>query len=184
MTDLNLNDVVADVETTQAIPTEEKIKSLASMAREQLQLEQSIEDAEKALKDKKDQLQTLSEFKIPELFNELGLSEFKLSNGLKVKVSPFYSGKITDESAYDWLEENEHGDIIKGEFIVQYRRPDAPKLQAFQALAASMGLSVVEKMGVHAMTLKAFIRSQIESGQPLPRELFNVYTGFKTKIGK
>lgn len=182
---LKLEDVEADAKSAvDAIPEADKVKSLANLARQQVQIEEDIAQLEKNLVDMKDQLKKVSEYSIPELFNELGLAEFRLANGLKVRVNPYYTGKITDEKAYDWLEDHGHADLIKGEFVVYYRRSSAKDLDAFRALASTMGFTVADKLGVHPQTLKAFIRHQIESGADIDRELFNVYTGFKTKIGR
>lgn len=182
---LRLEDVEADSkQSLKDIPESEKIKSLAALAREQVKIEDDIAQLEKNLIDMKDQLKSVSEFKIPELFNELGLAEFKLANGFKVKVNPYYTAKITDEKAFDWLEDRGHADLIKGEFIVHYRRDNVADLAAFKALAAQMGFTVTDKLGVHPMTLKAFVKNQIETGNEMDRELFNVYAGFKTKIGR
>lgn len=182
---LRLEDVEADSrQQAEQIPESEKLKNLATMARQQVEVEDNIAQLEKNLLDMKDHLKSLSEFKIPELFNELGLAEFKLANGFKVKVNPYYQAKITDEKAFDWLEDRGHADIIKGEWTVHYQRSNVKDLAAFKALASQMGFHVSEKLGVHPMTLKAFVRNQIETGQEMDRELFNVYTGFKTKIGR
>ena len=184
MTELNLDSVVDDVEKAESIPDTDKISVLANLARQQLQVEQTIEDMERSLTLKKDELKGLSEYKIPELFQELGIGQFKLSNGLKVSVSPYYSGKAETNEAFDWLEENGHEDIIKGEYTIQYRRADRAKLFDFEQLANEMGFAVKDKLAVHPMTMKSFVREQLEAGVNLPRDLFNIFTGFKTKIGK
>lgn len=184
MSDLNLDDVSQDVDNAKAVPTTETLSSLATLARSQLEVEQSIEEIEELLKSKKELLRDLSEVKIPEVFAQLGISEFKLNNGLKVRVSPYYSGKADSDQAFDWLEENGHADIIKGEFTVMYRRSDKSKISSFNAMAAQLGFSVKDKLAVHPMTMKSFVKEQIEEGINIPRDIFNIYTGFKTKIGK
>lgn len=184
MTELNLNDVADDVEKSELIPAKDKIMSLANLARQQIQIEQTIEEMELALSKKKEELKAVSEFKIPELFSALGIDQFKLNNGLKVKVSPYYSGKAETNEAFDWLEDHGHDDIIKGEYTIMYRRNDKAKLSTFQTLANQMGFTVKDKLAVHHMTMSSFVKEQLEAGVNLPRDLFNVFTGFKTKIGK
>jgi hypothetical protein len=182
MSDLNFDDVAADAEEMKAIPQEQKLKNLSTYAYELVEIDQEIADLEDKLKARKEALREVSERKIPEIMNELAIDEFKLKNGLKVRVNPYYSAKITDPAAYDWLEEHDHGSIIKGEFILYHRRDEVERLEAFKKLAESMGFNFEVKVHVHPMTLKAFVKEQIESGVPIPRDLFNVYTGFKTKI--
>ena len=46
------------------------------------------------------------------------------------------------------------------------------------------GYNTEQKESVHSMTLKAFIREQVEKGGEIPRDLFNVYVGQRTTIGR
>lgn len=181
-----LAEVRRDAEQTQAIPKDELMESLAKKALRQVELENEVLDLETRLKARKADLAKVSEYEIPELMQQIGVSKFTLTNGLEVKTSPFYVGKISEEKAdlaFDWLEENKHDGIIKGEFVVMYRRPDKQRLGQFIDLARELGLEFKDKLSVHPMTLKAFVKEQIESGdEDFPRDLFGVYTGWKTKI--
>ena len=49
---------------------------------------------------------------------------------------------------------------------------------------AGQGLDPAQKKWVEPMTLKAFVREQVENGNDLPLETFNVYIGQKTRIIK
>lgn len=183
-----LDEVRRDAQDTAAIPRDEQLSILSSKANQQVELEDEIAQIEQELKDKKAALAKVSELEIPELMNQLGVSNFTLKNGLKVGVAPFYAAKIpeaTSEQAFDWLEENDHAGIIKGEFVVMYRRPDKQRIGQFLDLARELGFETKDKLAVHPMTLKAFVREQIETGvEDFPRDLFGVYTGWKTKISK
>lgn len=184
-----LKQVKADAEELrQAVPRDEQLGILAQKAAKQVQLEKEIEDLELTLKERKGELAKISELEIPELMGSLGVADFTLKDGYKVKVSAFYAGKITEEKAdqaFDWLEENGHDGIIKGEFVVMYRRPDKQRIGQFLDLARELGFETKDKLNVHPMTLKAFLKEQIEGGtEDFPRDLFGTYTGWKTKISK
>ena len=45
-----------------------------------------------------------------------------------------------------------------------------------------MKFGYVKKEKVEPMTLKAFVREQVESGKKLPFDLFGVYIANKTKL--
>ena len=45
-------------------------------------------------------------------------------------------------------------------------------------------MNTTQKEWVEPMTLKAFVREQVEKGADLPLETFNVYIGQKSKITK
>ena len=183
-TDLNLDDVFLDAEEAlKAIPDEERLANLSKLAREQLDLEQEIARIESDLSDKKKLYNELSELKVPELMDELGIDEFKLANGVRVSIQPFYSGKITDMAAYKWLEENEHADIIKGEVSIPFPKGyDKSKLKAIYNIAKEFGLQADIGEQVHPSTLRAWIKEMVQTGQIFPRELFNVYVGKRTKL--
>jgi hypothetical protein len=183
-----LDEVKRDVEQAKAIPKDEQLSLLSSKAQRQIELEDEVESLESRLKETKAALAKVSELEIPELMGQLGVKEFTLTVGLKVKVAPFYAAKIPEEKseqAFDWLEDNDHAGIIKGEFVVMYRRPDKQRIGQFLDLARELGFDTKDKLAVHPQTLKAFVREQIEGGtEDFPRELFGVYTGWKTKISK
>jgi len=183
-TELNLDDVFKDAQDVlDSIPAQEKLSNLSKLAHEQLNLEQEIARMEAVLSDIKEKYRELSEMKIPELMDELSIDEFRLSNGVKVSISPYYSGKITDPAAYTWLEENKHADIIKGELSIPFPKGyDKQKLKAIYNIAKEFGLQADIGEQVHPSTLRAWIKDMIRTGQQFPRELFNVYVGKRTKL--
>lgn len=181
--ELDISKVIADSQV-EAVPPEEKLKRLGKMCRELISLEGELEVLEKQLTDKKEQIKEVSEYKIPDLMDELDIDEFRLKGGLKVRIKPFYSGKIENPECYVWLDENGHADLIKGAIKVAYPRDfDKSKLRAIAQVARELGLSAENEEGVHHSTLNAWIKEMVESGQEFPRELFNVYVGRRTKIG-
>ena len=184
-----LDEVKADAEATAAIPTEEKLKNLSKLAEDLVLVEDAISEVEDRLADLKRQKRKLAEIEIPDVMNEVGLKEFKLTNGLKVNIKNVFTGKITQENAdeaFKWLDEHGHGGIVKGQVVIPFRL-DAPKetIRKIEEFAEQMGYTAEEKLQVHHMTLSAFIKDRIMNGDPdFPRELFNVWAGFSTKIGR
>ena len=49
-------------------------------------------------------------------------------------------------------------------------------------VAAANYMDVTNKKWVEPMTLKAFIKEQVQKGQPIPFDIFNIYVGRKTKM--
>jgi hypothetical protein len=115
--------------------------------------------------------------------DELQISEFRMPNGVKVSIAPYYSGKITDSRAYEWLEENNHADIIKGNVNIPFPKGfDIEVLKIVESAAKKIGLSAEVKEEVHPSTLRAWIKDMVTTGQIFPRDLFNVYIGKRTKL--
>ena len=55
------------------------------------------------------------------------------------------------------------------------------KAQQYAVLAKGQGYEPVQKLKVEPMTLKALVRD-VESGQEMPSDLFNVFAGNRTKV--
>lgn len=184
MTDLDMADVVQDAENP-PVPREEKLQELAYFTGKQAYLEDQVARLEAELAKTKEALRGVSEGLIPETMQALGVREFTLTSGFKVSVRPWHNMTPKDENvaaAYAWLDQNGHGDIVKHSLTLEVRLTQANLLSAIKALADEGGISTKEKNAIHHMTAGAWVKEQLTLGQPLPRELLGITTGFKTKI--
>ena len=174
-------------DSPESISETDNIKALSTEVLKMQALENDIESDEKKLKDKKEKLRQISGETIPTMMSEMSLSELKLKDGSKVLVKPFYSAHISaskQEAAFNWLRENGLGDIIKNDVTVTFGRGEDNKAMAYATLAKGQGYEPVQKIGVHAQTLKAVVRERTESGQEMPADLFNTFVGNQTKINR
>lgn len=111
----------------------------------------------------------------------------KLADGSSVEVKPFYSARIPvskSEEAFNWLRENDFADLIKNTVSVSFGRDEDDAAKDLLNELSSSGMNTAQKEWVEPMTLKAFVREQVEKGSDLPLETFNVYIGQKSKITK
>ena len=150
---------------------------------------QSLEDEftqkEKELKELKRKVDLMSGEVIPTMMQEMNISTLKLADGTSVEVKPVYGASIPiakKEEAFTWLRENGLGDLIKNEVTVAFGRDEDNKAQQYAVLAQGQGYEPVQKLKVEPMTLKALVRERIEAGQDMPADLFNVFSGNRTKI--
>ena len=165
--------------------SEISLKTLTDKANKMVELEQLVEEKQASLKSTQKELKTLSEEDIPALLSEVGLSEITLTNGKKISTSAYYYGRITEhnqQEAFEWLQNNGHGDIIKNVVSVSFGRDEDVNAEKLLSNLQDNGYTTNGKKWVEPMTLKAFIREQVESGNDLPLETFNVYEGQKTRI--
>lgn len=163
----------------------DSLYEISTLAHNQVKLEAEIADLDSKLRNKQEQLQRLSEIMIPEAMIALGLSEFKLSTGESISVKKFYAAKISPErqdDAFAWLRKSGNDDIIKNNISLQFGKGEDDLANEVAKLLVSKGLSPEQKIFVHPMTLKSFVRERIENGAELPYELFGVFVGNKTKI--
>ena len=160
-------------------------KTLSDKVLKLKDLEDEIANAEESINKLKEQARILSQIEIPIMMQEMHITKLKLKDGESVEVKPFYSASITPENqekAFEWLRNNGLGDIIKNDITVTFGRGEDNKAAQYAVLARGQGFEPVQKVGVHAQTLKAVVRERIESGQDMPSDLFKTFAGNQTKI--
>ena len=160
-------------------------KQLTDKVQQLKNLEDEIRNAEEGVKKLKEQARIISELEIPSMMKEMNITKLKLSDGESVEVGKFYSASIPAEKqdeAITWLRNNGLGDIIKNDITVTFGRGEDNKAAQYAVLARGQGFEPVQKIGVHAQTLKALVRERMESGLDVPSDLFKPYEGNRTKI--
>lgn len=148
-------------------------------------LEDELAAKEKELKELKRKVELVSGEIIPTMMQEMNISTIKLADGSSVEVKPVYGASIPvakREEAFKWLRDNGLGDLIKNEVTVAFGRNEDIKASDYAGLAKRQGYEPVQKLKVEPMTLKALVRERLEAGQEMPSDLFNLFTGNRTKI--
>tara|TARA_R110000764_G_scaffold81397_2_gene161217 strand:- start:251 stop:802 length:552 start_codon:yes stop_codon:yes gene_type:complete len=176
-----------DFEKEQVNVTDDGIQSISVLAETQLDLEGQMEEKENELKVLKEKHRRISQDLLPEALMEAGVSEFKLKDGTKVSTLTYYSARISPdmrEEAFGWLRDNNFADLIKNTVSASFGRDEDETANELLDELNSKGLNTTQKEWVEPMTLKAFVREQVEKGADLPLETFNVYIGQKSKITK
>ncbi len=180
-----MNQINFEEDQTEVLDKTSNINKLANKIKEMQAIQKDIEQNEKYLKQRKQDLEQISGEAIPTMLTEMGLSYLKLADGSSVEVKTNYSANITianRDAAFNWLRNNGLGDIIKNEISVSFGRNEDNKAADYAALATERGYQPTQKLKVEPMTLKALVRERIEGGKPLPTEIFNVFIGNKTTI--
>ena len=161
------------------------VESLSSHVLELQKLEDEIKMDEEKLTRKKQQADKLSQQVIPEIMDSMKLKTMKLRDGSAIEIKEIYSATIPldkKEGAFNWLRNNDLGDLIKNEITVSFGRNEDNKASDYANLAESNGYQPVQKLKVEPMTLKALFRERVEKDLDLPSEHFNLFKGNKTKI--
>ena len=179
------NEINFEADQQDAMSRTENIQSLADQVEKLEELQTRLNTQEEIMKDTKKQIEKVSGDIIPTMMSEMGLSELKLEDGSRLKVSTSYRATITEankEAAFNWLRNNGLGDIIKNEISVSFGRNEDNKAASYAELAKGQGFQPTQKMKVEPMTLKALVRERIEAGKEMPTEIFGVYSENKTTI--
>ena len=180
-----MNNINFEKDRVDSVTQIDSTKTLSDEVIKLRNLEDQIAASEDHTKTLKEKARELSQIVIPEMMKEMNVTKLKLKDGASIEVTNFYSARITpdkQEAAFNWLRENGLGDIIKNDVTVTFGRGEDNKAMAYATLAKGQGYEPVQKIGVHAQTLKAVVRERTESGQEMPADLFNPFVGNQTKI--
>ena len=160
-------------------------ENLSDLVIQLQKLEDEVKNDEERLKLKKQKIDKISGVVIPEIMDSMKLKTMKLADGSGIEVKEIYSATIPvtrKEGAFNWLRENDLGDLIKNEVTVSFGRGEDNKASEYANLAAERGYQPVQKLKVEPMTLKALFRERSEKNLDLPSEHFNLFKGNRTKI--
>ena len=163
----------------------ENVRSLSNYVIDLQKLEDEIIKEESLLKRKKERAAIISAEVIPEIMESMKLKTLKLQDGSAIEVKEIYGATILvakREGAYQWLRDNDLGDLIKNEITVSFGQGEDTKASEYASLAESKGYQPSQKLKVEPMTLKALYRERVEAKQDLPSEHFNLFKGNRTKI--
>lgn len=167
------------------LPSDNEMEELSNLVQQLVEIRERIENGEQHLKDLKKIEVKLSQESVPSKMDEIGFTSVTIPNGRKIAYNPFYGGKIKPESedlAFDWIEENGHGGVIKGALSVEYRRPQRDEAIALKAALKEQGWDSTIKLSVHHSTFRALAKEVIEEGGVFPPDLFDIFMGRKTTI--
>ena len=165
--------------------SQENIKSISDKCHQLQQLQKQYKEKEEELSKIKSQVRDMEERIIPEMMQEAGVAKIKLKDGTEVEVKPFYAAKIPEsrvDEAFGWLRGQGFEDLIKNTVTANFNRGQDNQVSELIKVCEDHGFAYSKKEKVEPMTLKAFVREQIESGNKITFDLFGVYISNKTKI--
>lgn len=160
------------------LPSNKQLKELGVMTNRLADLELEAVRIEEDLAGKKKEIAELGTRKIPDLFDEFGLSKLTLTDGTVITIKRSYAATITEAKraeCYKWLRKNKFGSLIKHQVTTNLKKGEAKEAKQLNALIKKLGLTSADKQTVAANTLKAFVKEQIEAGNDFPQELFSVF---------
>ena len=149
------------------------MEDIATACNKLLDIQKEVSALEDQLKKKKEQELKLSEQDIPNLMQKAGAASIKLTDGTAVEIKPYYGARIPasrTEEAFDWLRENNFADLIKNNVTLTFGRNEDNMAKSLVDDLRNKGHNVKQAEKVEPMTLKAFVREQIEKGKDVPAD--------------
>lgn len=170
---------------TKEAPSTDALSQLGVLANDLYLAELEQAQAEETLRAAQRKVRAISEVSIPELMDEVGVSEFTTKSGIKLsvkdnlRVSPPAARR---QEAYDWLVEHGLGDLVKRNVIVGFGRDEGDQALELLEDLEGKGLRTKEERKVESATLKKHIRELLEQGADVPLDLFGTTQFRQTKI--
>jgi len=180
-----MNELLKQMQEDASVVPENNLGKIGAVATDIAETEEEIAKLKAQLKKKEEYVTKLSEQVLPTLFSEVGLSELKLSDGRKLKVSEYFRASIKAENrelAYTWLRNNGFGDLVKNQVTCSFGRNEDEKARSLISDLSEKGLEPAQREWVEPSTLRAFVREQYEAGREIPMDLLGAYIGHKTTI--
>lgn len=165
--------------------TDDELSMVSALAARQVELEERIAKGEALLDQLKQELRQVAEKDLPNALQEVGLSAIQLTNGKKVTIKTEIYASIPKDSsapAFAWLRDHGHGALIKNIISTEFGKGEDEKAVQAAMLLAEAGFTPSQKESVHPMTLKAFLKEQMEKGTSVPLELFGAFILNRAKV--
>jgi hypothetical protein len=113
------------------------------------------------------------------------MTGYTMDDGSEISVKPFYSASISKDNsdeAFEWLTSNGHSSLIKNNVSASFGRGKDNEAKSLLAELHDRGLETKSKTWVEPMTLKAFVKEQVEKGENLPYDLLGIFVGQRANI--
>ncbi len=160
---------------------ETKLRTLSNLAQEMRETDYEIQELETKLKSAKQKYEQYSAVEIPQFMADLGIREFKLSDGTKFAVLPVLALSVpkgTIDTVEEWLADHDHSGLVK--VTVSLPRDQVPKLEVITSFLNKNNIQYDIKKTIHPQTLNAWGREMENEGMVIPEDIFNVYRSNKT----
>ena len=167
------------------VATPEQLSVIYKLAVEQLRLEKLIEEKEEELSQLTKDLYKVQQQALPQAIADAGLSEVKTANGDVITVKEDISVSVPKsklKAIAEWLQKNNHGDIITGKVYVDLgHNSDDERQKAIEALVEA-GLEPAEETNINTSTLKAILRDHLKKGEKIELSDFGGFAWSKAII--
>ena len=162
----------------QAKNEDDVLGKISKLADEMHGLDKEIAEADLKIKKLKDQRKQIAEEQLPELFAEVGMSELKTKSGLPLKLTNKVHTSISKDrkpKAIAWLDDNGQGGMVKRKVVIDFDKTQEEKVKALLRLIGRGWPNHRTELDVHASTVKAFVKRQLEAGKKIPSDLFGIH---------
>lgn len=163
-----LADMMAD--DARAPPSQDKLVAVKQKIADLRDLEFENASLQDRMTENSEKIREIKEKTLVDMFDEIKITNLGIeADGnlppYDIEIKPYYHANIPEEGAdkaFAWLAKNNHGDMIRGTYTVQFGKGEEKNRKAFEKYLDKSGFSYSYKFGVPWNTLTAFVKEQIE----------------------
>ncbi len=145
-------------------PQDAELFRVASLAKQQQEAMAKVQELELNLKKAKADLRQVEQFDLPNLMDELGLSEFKLKDGGVVKIVENLSMSIPKKrfsECVNWLVKNGLSALVSRDVVVPFKKGQEVAYEACSLLLAQAEIEFKSQEKVNTASVKAAFNEKI-----------------------
>lgn len=176
-------------------PSDAELRQVHLLAQQYVDLESDIADLEEKLSAKKLALKNVREQALPMAMTAVGMTKFEMQGGAMVAVSDYVRAGIVEANrpmAFEALEKNGHGSIIKHEITVLFGKGEEAWAKKFMADLAKRKkpLNVARKDFVEWQTLTKLAKELVANAKAqgldpkdaLPDDLYRLMGVYEARV--
>ena len=168
----------SELEDDQTADQTDILGRISQLADEMHQTDKDIAAAELKVKKLRETHRQIAEEQLPELFEQVGMSELTTLKGLPLKLKNKIHTNISKgrkPTAIAWLDANGQGGMIKRCVIIDFDKTQEVKVAALLRLIGKGWPQHRTELDVHASTVKAFVTRELADGREIPLDVFGVH---------
>jgi hypothetical protein len=167
--------------------TSDELEEIRDLARSARLAQDRVAELELELKATEREVARILRRDLPERMGKLGLTQISVAPlgnqpGFSVKAKLFYSASIGStwepqrrREAFDWLDANGHGSLIKTEVSATFPRESRDEAVRVAKFLELEGVDPVVRESVHSGTLTAWLKEMVRGGSTPPLEVIGGY---------
>lgn len=155
-------------------PTDDQLKEITALAQRQVAAERSVTSSQGSLDEAKRNLRRINENLLPDAMAEIGMNEFKLTNGTEIAIKEAIRASISEANrlpAHQWLNENGHGAIIRRSITITFSPGEESLHDAVTEFLDEKDIEFDGRNAINHNTLTAWVRNQLREGNKVPDEI-------------
>lgn len=171
------------------IPSDGELRLVSKLCELRVDLGNHLRTYENEVKRLKDEINVLDKRDIPDAMKQAGMQKFTLDTGESVEIVEDVAvsiAKKNQQQAFEWLREHGGGPIVKSKYEFVFGKGEEDKAKLLEkAIPLPLQGYTKKTEGVHAQSLKAFVKRELEENGDIDeegRKLLGVYEYKVVKI--